>query len=131
MKTLPWALAGALFLSSCYTVQHDYTGPREVTPGTKLSQESEALGSVRSKRKASFLFWGLVDLKPGSAPVALEDEAKRTYGEAFDGVTRVRIHEEMDVVDVIVTGLTLGIYSMITVDSEGQVEKFASNGGPQ
>ena len=131
MKSLAAALACASLLSSCYTIQHDYAGTREVTPGTVLSQPSESLGAVQSKDAASFLFWGLLDLKDGSAPAALEQASREQYGKDFDGITRVSIHEEMEAIDVVLTAVTLGIYTRITVTAEGQAERFAAKGGAQ
>ena len=119
----------ATLLPGCYTVQHDYAGPLEITPGTHLSQESTSLGMVRSKKKATFLFWGIVDLSTASAPDSLEAAAKSQYGADIDGVVRVKIHEEENALDVVVGVLTLGIYSMITVESEGEAHRFTVGAG--
>ena len=117
--------AGALLLlTSCYTIVHDYTGAREITPGTTLSQPSESLGRVTANKKAYFLFWGLLETNEGSGAQLVEDAAIADYGEDFDGVSHVRIHEEQDALGVIVELLTLGIFSMYTVESEGDVRRF-------
>ena len=130
MKPLLIALGSMLLASSCYTVRHEYQGKHEITPGTRLSQPSTTVGRVHAERRAKYLLWGLIDLNSASAPMLLDDEAMRTHGQ-FDGITRVSIHEEMDVLDVIVTGLTLGIFSMISVETEGEVHRYAATGGGQ
>ena len=73
----------------------------------------------------------LVDLDATVAEVnaALEAQGTSSHGEAFDGITGVSIHEDQEAVDVIVTFLTLGIFSMITVESEGEVRKFTDSSG--
>lgn len=127
MKNL--MLAATMLLSTaCYTVVHDYRGTREVTPGTQLSQPSTKLGNVNDSKKACFLFWGLLDLNSASGPELVEEQAIANHGQDFDGLTHVRIHEEQGAVDVIVEILTLGIFSMLTVESEAQVHRFEGGG---
>ena len=127
MKNLMLA-ATLLLTTSCYTVVHDYRGVREVTPGTTLTQPSTKLGDVQESKKACFLFWGLVDLNSASGPQLVEEAAVANHGQDFDGLTHVRIHEEQGPVDVIVEILTLGIFSMLTVESEAQVHRFEGGG---
>ena len=115
--------ATLLLLPACFGISHDYTGPREVTPGTKLSQPSEKLGDIHGERKATFLLWGLIPLNSPSGAQYADELAVARYADV-DGVTRVRIHEEASAVDIIVSTLTLGIFWMMTVEVDGEAHKF-------
>jgi len=128
MKILTLIAATLLFTTSCFTVVHDYDGPREITPGTQLTRSSTKLGNVSASRKATFLFWGLLDLKTVSGAELLDEAALTSHGKDFDGLTHVRIHEEQEAIDVIVEILTLGIFSMLSVDAEAQAHSFEGGG---
>ena len=128
MKNLILMAASLLLTTSCFTVVHEYKGSREITPGTRLTRPSTKLGNVSRDKKACFLFWGLVDLNNASGPELLEDAAEKNQGQGFDGLTRVRIHEEQTAVDVIVEVLTLGIFSMLTVETEAEVHRYEGGG---
>ncbi len=119
--------AALLVLPSCFGISHDYVGPREITPGTKLSQPSEKLGDIKGDKKATFLFWGLIPLSSSSGAQLADDLAVSQHADV-DGVTRVRIHEEASAVDVIVGTLTLGIFWMMTVETEGEAHAFTTGG---
>jgi len=121
-------IAVLLVSSSCFTVVHEYRGAREITPGTKLSQASTKLGRVSNSKKACFLFWGLVDLNSASGAELAEEAAVANQGQAFDGLTHLSIHEEQTWVDVVVEVLTLGIFSMLTVEVEADVHRFEGGG---
>ncbi|MEM9382204.1 MAG: hypothetical protein AAGB93_19775 [Planctomycetota bacterium] len=121
----PILAAGLLLLStSCYTMVHDYGGSREITPGTTLSRPSESIGNVNTSKNAYFLFWGLLATNDGSGVAQAEVAAVADYGEDFDGISHVRIHEEQTALGVVVEIITLGIFSMYKVESEGQVRRF-------
>ncbi|MEM1450671.1 MAG: hypothetical protein AAF957_20620 [Planctomycetota bacterium] len=121
----PILAAGLLLLStSCYTMVHDYGGSREITPGTTLSRPSENVGTINTSKNAYFLFWGLLPTNDASGATQAETAAIADYGENFDGISHVRIHEEQGALGVIVEIITLGIFSMYTVESEGQVRRF-------
>ena len=119
-------------LSSCMTIKHDYDGPKQITLGTKLMKPSKSVGNIEGGKKAFFLFFGLFRLNDPSGPRIAEDVATRQFGKTgYDGVTRMRIDEEMDVLDVIVSTITLNLFSMSSVQVEGQVHKFTTSGGSQ
>jgi hypothetical protein len=116
-----------LFLHSCFVIPHDYDGPREITPGTTLTQPSEKLGDIKGSKNATFLFWGLIPLNTASGAQLADTLAVSQYSDV-DGVTRVRIHEEADAVDVLVGVLTLGIFWMMTTEVEGEAHAFIGGG---
>ncbi len=123
----PCVGAALLVLPSCFGISHDYVGPREITPGTVLSQPSEKIGDIEAKKSATFLFWGLIPLNNGSGPQLADETAVMQYPDV-DGVTNVRIHEEASAVDVVVGVLTLGIFWMMTVETEGEAHAFTTGG---
>jgi hypothetical protein len=117
--------AGLLLLTtSCYTIVHDYGGRRAVTPGEQLPEASESLGSVSGSKRACFLFWGLFPTNDVSGAGIVESAAAANRGDDFDAISRVRIREEQDALDVIVEFVTLGIFTMITVEAEGEVHRY-------
>ena len=124
LRIIPIA-ALMLMASSCFTVVHEYQGAREVTPGTVLSKPTTNVGKVAGTRKATFLFWGLVDLQNASGPDLAESLAVSSFGEDFDGLTHVRVNEEQTTVDVILEIITLGIFSRLTIETEAEVRTFA------
>ena len=125
MQRLIPVAALLLLATSCFTVVHEYQGPREVTPGTVLSKPTTNIGTVAGKRKATFLFWGLVDLQKASGPDLAESLAVTTFGDDFDGLSHVRVNEEQDTVDVILEIITLGIFSRLTIETEAEVHQYA------
>ncbi len=127
MRFLAAPLGALLFLPSCFVIEHDYDGPREVTPGTMLTRPSDRIGNVRGSEKATFLLWGLIPLDAASGAQLADTLAVSQFREV-DGVTRVRIHEEADAVDVLVSVLTLGIFSMRTIEVEGEAHGFTTGG---
>ena len=116
-----------LSLPSCFVISHDYGGPREITPGTKLTRPSEKIGDVKGSKKATFLLFGLIPLNSGSGAELADMLAMRQHADV-DGVTRVRIHEEASAVDVIVSTLTFGLFAMHTTEVEGEVHVFTAGG---
>lgn len=124
------AAAALLALGSCYSITHDYSGAREVTPGTTLSQGSAPIGRVEAQRRAHFLFWGLVPLNSPSGPEAAEALALEQYGEDFDGLARVTIREEYRALDYVVAFFTLGIFSMVSIDTKAEVRRFEGEASP-
>lgn len=126
MRTLALPLFLLSTLPACWTVTHEYHGQREITPGTSLSQPSTKLGEVDDWKKATFLFWGLLPLNSDTAsgPDVVERAAVQGYGHEFDGITRVKIEEEQSAIDVVVQILTVGLFSMVTVEVDADVEQF-------
>ena len=122
------ALAFVFLLPSCFVMTHDYDGNRELTPGTTLSRPSEELGYVDGSKKATFLLFGLIPLNDGSGAQLAEDLALEKY-ENFDGITRIKIHEEAGPLDVIVNALVGIIFSMQSVEVRGDVQRFPGMGG--
>ena len=79
--------AALLVLPSCFGISHDYVGPREITPGTKLSQPSEKLGDIKGDKKAIFsaaskarqaceYLYRAVGLEPAPEPEAAQESQR-------------------------------------------------------
>lgn len=119
-------LGALLLLPSCYVITHDYDGGREITPGTVLTGPSELLGPIEGSTRATYLLWGLAELSEPSGAELAEELAVERYGADIRGVTELAIHEEMGVLDTLVSMLTLGIFTMQTIEVEGKVQ----GGGP-
>jgi hypothetical protein len=111
-------------LGGCRVIHHDYRGDREISPGTQLSRNGKVVGKVEGSKKALFLLFGLIPLNSGSGPELAEDLAEASHGANFDGITRLRIDERENVVDVIVNSLVGILFSMMTVEVEGEVQQF-------
>ena len=114
-------------LSSCHVVHHGYSGERQITPGTVLLSPSSPIGHIEGSKKAFFFFFGLLRLNGGSGAEYADRLGERYMaGEDFAGITHLDIRERYSALDVIVRIFTLGLFSMRTVDVEGEIHRRTS-----
>ena len=74
-------------------------------------------------KKAMYLLFGLIPLNDASGPEYADRLARTSVGDDYYGITELQIAEEANAIDVIVSVLTLGLFSMMTVQVEGQVHR--------
>ncbi|MEO0480352.1 MAG: hypothetical protein AAF196_12800 [Planctomycetota bacterium] len=116
-----------LALSACFAIRNDYHGDRLMTPGTTLGVPSEVVGPVDAGEYKWSCLFGFVDLESSSGVELLECEADRR-GLEFDGMTEIRIRDEMDLLTVVVTGLTLGLFTPWWVEGDATAQRFVEVG---
>ena len=124
MKKLLCLFFALAMLSGCHTLHHKYSGNKQLTPGTKLTQNSARIGTVQGSKKAFYLFFGLIPLNSPSGPSMVDSMARKKFGDKFDGITHIKIREEMGVLSSIVNVFVGFIFSMMDVEVEGQVHRF-------
>jgi hypothetical protein len=112
------------FMAGCHTITHEYSGDKQLTPGTKLTKSSQKIGDVKGERKAMFVLLGLIPINSSSGAELVDELAKQKYSNKYDGITKIRISEKFGVLDVILNTLIGAIFSMATVEVEGEVHQF-------
>ena len=121
-------LCSAFALSGCHVMHHKYEGSRVITPGTTLPQASTKIGEVDGRKKSFYLIFGLIPINGNSGPDYADKLAVDDYGSDYDGITHFEMSEEMDAIDVIVNIFVGIIFSMMTVEVEGDVHQYGGGG---
>ncbi len=116
-----------LLCSSCQVITHDYSGSKQITPGTQLTQPSGRVGHIAGSQKAMFLLFGLIPINDNSGATLADDLARNAFADNFDGKPNLQISEEATVLDVIVNAFVGFIFSMMTVEVEGDVHTFSAS----
>lgn len=129
MKTIPrlLPLLAPLLLAGCIGMTLD-AGALE--PHVYLSGDTaeppEVVGRFEEKTRSSWLLWGAVELDQVNPEGILLRELARFDGDAIRGL---RVVTRRDFLDVLLTGLTLGLYTQRTMKLEGTVVRGASGPG--
>lgn len=105
---------------ACTSIVHDYDGPREMTPGTRLTVPSTKIAEIRGEKKAFYLFFGLIPLNNGSGPQLADDVVVEYLGEEAVGVSQLEIYEGFTTWDVIRNLLVGPLIATRTVSIQGQ-----------
>ena len=113
--------------SGCHVLHHKHDGDALITPGTKLPRPSESIGQIEGRNKSFFLLFGLFPMNNNSGPQYAVELAREQFGDEFDGITNLRMSEQMDAVDVIVNTLFGIVFSMMTTEVEGDVHKYTGS----
>lgn len=118
-------LAWLLVSTSCYVVHHEYDGPKQLTPGTKLLRSSTPIASIEGSKIVGFCLFGWIPLADSSGPRLAESLADSAVGrDNYDGITHLHIEDGQHVLGVIVQTLTIGLFGFYSVSVTGDVERF-------
>ena len=117
-----WLLLIALATTTgCCSVIHDYSGKRQITPGTRLLGPSSKLGPVEAEGTSVFLLWGILPVWRSSGPEVADQAAARRYGEAYDGIVKLEIDSDTRFQDFLASLCTLGFIQTRTFKVRGEV----------
>lgn len=102
-------MASSLSLCGCSTL---YLNAPPEFDGPIMLGSGNGTPNFVDERTHGYLFWGLVSLDPGVVQEILRAHTRKK-------LTNLRVYSRVDVLDTILTLVTLGIYSQDTVRVEG------------
>ena len=118
--------AAALLLSGCATITYDADTIEGLVAMNRIAEagDYERIGTFEESSRVVFVISQLITLFDADLEDAVRDQLEEWGG---DAVINLRIHEENDIVDVLIGGLTSGWVNTRSVTLQGDVVRWTGS----